>query len=130
MRLRQPVHPQLLPYGGAVESEPLGGDPAIAVDAAQDLVERRRLDDTEQLLVQVGRALGVQAADAVGEPADDGGGELFRRVGGRQAGGGGEVLGQQRPAASDDDCVFERVAQLADVAQPRLRREVRGGGGQ
>ena len=78
----------------------------------------------EQLVVQLGRlrlALGP-LADPV---ADQGADPLGHRFGPADRHRRREVLRQERPAAGDDGRVLQGVAQLADVAGPGSRSQVR-----
>src|SRR6266849_5416628 len=97
-----------------------------------ELVVQRLQADAEHvggagLVVAVGREgledqglLGVLQARA--DPEGDAIGPV-RRLGHPQGGLRRDVLGQDRVALADDDGPLERVAQLADVAVPRLREE-------
>ncbi len=67
-RLIEPVESELLSHGGPVQTEPLGGGPTIALQAAHDFFKERRLDATEQLEVQIGRRAGGALARSFRQP--------------------------------------------------------------
>src|SRR5262249_7572457 len=82
--IRQVIHPEFFENGGAIEAEPLGCRPAIALDAAHHLFQKGRLNMIEHFLVEIGGGVRAGRADAFGQPLDHGGGKLLRGIGGGQ----------------------------------------------
>src|SRR6187200_1267979 len=70
--LFQAIQSELLANRGAIETEPLGGDPTVALHALDNLFKQSRFHDTEHVRVKVDRRFGAALPDAVGQPAANG----------------------------------------------------------
>src|SRR5207249_426375 len=123
---------ELLSQSVPVQAELARSGGALTVLVSDRRVQQRRFDEVEELLIQV-FAIAVLAQTGFGPLTD----ELGQRDGRRRrhwlAGGrsrGREMFRLDHAAASDDDRVFDRVAQFADVAVPGSASEfgLRGGG--
>ena len=112
---------QFLPQRGAVHAELPRGGGALALVILQRNVQQRRLDDSEKMFINLTVSSASSAcssahfrAAATTAASDIGHGTIDRCDRHRRR----QVLRHDRPAASHDQRMVDRIAQLANIAVP------------